>query len=104
MVDQVSRQFLAPKLDRFGIEAGNAREGRDGGSVGVVGKASDIPATLGLTHATEQQVDVAVVAGKRRVRASLAGLTRAAMDSRVRRCCHPRILHHTGRSIAFCGS
>jgi hypothetical protein len=84
MVGQVSRQFLAPKLDSLRVEAGDASEGGDGGSLGLVGKRGDIPAALGFSHATEQQVDVAVVAGKLGVRAGLAGLTLATMYRWVR--------------------
>ena len=85
MVGQVSGQLVASKLDRFGIQAGNASEGRDGGRMGIIGQGGDIPATLGLSHPTEQQVDVAMVASKLRVGADLAGLTLAGMHSWVGR-------------------
>jgi hypothetical protein len=78
MVRQVSSQLLAPKLDRFGVQARDTDERADGRRVGVIGKRGDVPAALRLTHTTEQQVDLVVVARKLRVSIGFAGLTLAA--------------------------
>jgi urease beta subunit len=72
---------LTPKLNGLRVQTRNAGEGADGRSVGVVGKRSDIPAALRLTHAAEEQVDLVVVAGKLRVRIGLADLTLAVMHN-----------------------
>ena len=53
MVSQVSSEFLASKLDGFGVETGDARKVRDGGSVGLLGERGNIPAALRLGHAAE---------------------------------------------------
>jgi hypothetical protein len=81
MVGQFSSEFLATKLDGFGVQAGDAGEFADGWGVGVVGQGGDIPAALRLGHATEQQVDLVMVAGKLGVGLRLAGATYTAMHN-----------------------
>ncbi len=53
MVSKVGSKFVAPKLDRFGIKAGDASKVREGGGVRLIGKRGDVPAALRLTHAAE---------------------------------------------------
>jgi hypothetical protein len=92
MVGQVSSQFLATKLDGFGVEASDAGELADCGSVGVVGKRADIPASLGLGHTREQEVDLMVVTGKLRVGLSLAYVTFTVVEIWFWPGCHVVIL------------
>ena len=85
MVGQLSRQLLAPTLDGLGVETRDAGEGAEGGGMRVAGKGGDIPAALGLAHATEQQVDLVVMAGQLRVSLGLAGVTLTEMHNWIRR-------------------
>jgi hypothetical protein len=75
-------------LDGFGIKAGDASKVSDGGGVRVISKRGNVPAALRLTHAREQEIDPMVVASKLRVRAGLAGATRATMHNWFRFDCH----------------
>jgi NAD(P)H-nitrite reductase large subunit len=88
VVGKVSRELVAPELDRFGIKAGDASKVREGGGVRLLGKRGDIPAALRLTHAAEQEVDLMVMASKLRVGPGLATATCTAMDNGVRLSCH----------------
>ena len=53
MVSEVSGEFVASKLDGFGIQAGDASKVRDGRCVWLLGKRGDVPTALRLTHAAE---------------------------------------------------
>ena len=88
MVSKISSEVLATKLDGFGIEASDACKVSDGGCIGLVCERGSIPATLRLTHAREQEVDLMVVVSKLRVGPSLAGVTCAVMDHWFRLFCH----------------
>ncbi len=84
MVGKVSRELVAPELDRFGIKAGDASKVREGGGVRLLGKRGDIPAALRLTHARKQEIDLMVASGELRVRAGFAGTTHATMHNWVK--------------------
>ena len=88
MVGQFGSKFLTTKLDCLGIEASDARKVSDGRCIGLVCERGSIPATLRLTHAREQEVDLMVVVSKLRVGPSLAGVTCAVMDHWFRLFCH----------------
>ncbi len=82
MVDQITSKFLATKLDGFRIESGDARKVSDGWRVWVVGKRPDVPAALGFTHATEQQIDLMMTPSTVGVGGCLAGTTLTVMHTR----------------------
>lgn len=83
LVDKVSSEFLTSELDGFRVKASDASKVREGRGVGLLGKRGDIPAALRLSHATEQEVDLVMVAGKLGVGVSLAAGTWAAMHNGV---------------------
>jgi hypothetical protein len=99
MVSKVGSKFVAPKLDRFGIKAGDATKVSDGGGMRVIGKRGDVPAALRLTHAREQEIDLMVVASKLGVGAGLTGATRAAMHNQFRLDCH--LVPFPGRGLVY---
>ena len=82
MINEFSGKFLATEVDGFRIQSGDAREVRNGGCLRLIGKGGDIPATLGFTHAREQQIDLMMVTGKLGIGACVADTTLAAMDNR----------------------
>ncbi len=90
VVDQLTRKFMPPQLDRLGIKPGDAGELGDTGAVRVVGEGADIPAALGFGHATQQQVDLVVAPGQGCVRPRCTGAAGALMNLWAR-CGHCRV-------------
>ena len=88
MVRQIASEFAAPALDGFGVEAGDAHQFADGWSVRGIGQRADIPAALGFSHATEQQVDLVMASGELRVGVGYTGTTGATMHPWFRLCRH----------------
>jgi hypothetical protein len=97
MVSQVRCEFLTAKLDGFGVKAGDVSKVRDRGSVGLVGKRGGIPASLRLSHAGEQEVDLVMMMSKLEVGASLAGAACASMNDWFCFSCHLASFHDQDR-------
>src|SRR5215212_11593964 len=81
LVGQAQREFAAPAPNGLALEARNAGEFAVAGLGRVGGERAHVPTALGFGEATEQQVDLVVALGQRRIGTSLARMTFALMNT-----------------------